>query len=120
MTMSAAFTAGPLATAASAQTVEQVARATNDVWLVICACLVMFMQAGFALVEAGFTRAKNAANIVMKNLIDFSLGGLVYWAFGFALAYGGSSVGGWFAWGEVFFFGDHEPEDFEATKPQGS
>jgi Amt family ammonium transporter len=52
------------------------------------------------------TRAKNAANIIMKNLMDFSVGGLVYWAFGFALAYGGSSVGGWFAWGEVFFFDD--------------
>ena len=74
---------------AGAQSVEQVATATNEIWLVLCACLVMFMQAGFALLEAGFTRAKNAANIIMKNLMDFSVGGLVYWAVGFALAYGG-------------------------------
>ncbi len=94
------------AAAAYAQTVEEVATAANEMWLVIAAALVMFMQAGFALVEAGFTRAKNAANIIMKNLIDFSAGGLMYWAIGFALAYGGTSVGGWFAWGEVFFFDD--------------
>ena len=49
--------------------------------------------------EAGFTRAKNAGNIVMKNLMDFSVGGITYWAFGFALAYGGSSLGGFVAWG---------------------
>ena len=100
------LTVGPLAGVAGAQSVEQIAIATNEIWVVLCACLVMFMQAGFALVEAGFTRAKNAANIIMKNLMDFSVGGLMYWAFGFALAYGGSSVGGWFAWGEVFFFDD--------------
>jgi Amt family ammonium transporter len=66
----------------------------------------MFMQAGFALVEAGFTRAKNAGNIIMKNVMDFSLGSLTYWAFGFALAYGGSSIGGFFAYGDLFFFDD--------------
>lgn len=67
----------------------------------------MFMQAGFALVEAGFTRAKNAGNIIMKNFMDFSVGSITYWAFGFALAYGGSSLGGFLAWGDVFFFNDN-------------
>jgi ammonia channel protein AmtB len=63
----------------------------------------MFMQAGFTLVEAGFTRAKNAGNIIMKNFMDFAVGGLVYWAFGFALAYGGTSLGGFLATGNWFF-----------------
>ncbi|HEX9856618.1 MAG TPA: ammonium transporter [Acidimicrobiia bacterium] len=102
----AVMTAGPLAGTASAQTIEEVATAANEMWLVLAAALVMFMQAGFALVEAGFTRAKNAGNIIMKNLMDFAVGGIVYWAIGFALAYGGTSVGGWFAYGEVFFFDD--------------
>jgi len=85
---------------------EQVSAAVDEVWLVVAAVLVMFMQAGFALVEAGFTRAKNAGNIIMKNMMDFSVGGLTYWAFGFALAYGGSSLGGFLAYGDVFFFDD--------------
>ena len=80
--------------------------AVNEMWLVVAAVLVMFMQAGFALVEAGFTSAKNAGNIIMKNFMDFSVGGLTYWAFGFALAYGGSTLGGFVAYGDVFFFSD--------------
>ncbi len=99
---------GPLATGATAQeiSVAEVASAIDSVWLVVAAILVMFMQAGFALVEAGFTRAKNAGNIIMKNVMDFSVGSITYWAFGFALAYGGSSLGGFFAYGDVFFFDD--------------
>lgn len=94
---------GPLAGAASAQTVEEVATAANEMWLVLAAALVMFMQAGFALVEAGFTRAKNAGNIIMKNVMDFGIGGMMYWAVGFGLAYGGTSVGGFLATGDFFF-----------------
>jgi Amt family ammonium transporter len=101
-----ALVVGPLAGVASAQTVEEVATAANEIWLVVAAVLVMFMQAGFALVEAGFTRAKNAGNIIMKNLMDFSVGGIMYWAIGFALAYGGTSAGGFLAYGEVWFFND--------------
>ena len=96
------FVLGPVG-AASAQTIEEVATAANEMWLVLAAALVMLMQAGFALVEAGFTRAKNAGNIMMKNVMDFGMGGLMYWAVGFGLAYGGSSVGGWFAYGDFFF-----------------
>ena len=62
---------GPLAGGAYAQTAEEVGVAVNEVWIVLAAVLVMFMQAGFALVEAGFTRAKNAGNIIMKNFMDF-------------------------------------------------
>lgn len=107
--MATAFVAGPLAGAASAQeaTLTDVVSSVNAVWLVIAGVLVMFMQAGFALVEAGFTRAKNAGNIIMKNVMDFSVGGIVYWAFGFALAYGGSTFGGFVAYGDVFFFDDN-------------
>jgi Amt family ammonium transporter len=82
---------------------EAVGIAVNEVWIVLAAFLVVFMQAGFALVEAGFTRAKNAGNIITKNVMDFSVGSIVYWAFGFSLAYGGSSLGGFVAYGNFFF-----------------
>ncbi len=104
--ITAALTVGPLAGVASAQTVEEVATAANEMWLVLAAALVMFMQPGFAMVEAGFTRAKNAGNIIMKNLMDFAVGGIVYWAIGFGLAYGGSTLGGFLAYGDGFFFDD--------------
>ena len=96
---------GPMAGMALAQDVEVsvVADSLNEVWLVVAAVLVMFMQPGFALVESGFTRAKNAGNIVMKNFMDFSVGALVYWAFGFGLAYGGTSVGSFVSTGNWFF-----------------
>ena len=106
--MAATLVVGPLATGALAQgaTVGEIAATIDGVWLFFAAVLVVFMQAGFAMVEAGFTRAKNAGNIIMKNVMDFSVGSIVYWAFGFALAYGGSSVGGFVAYGDVFFFND--------------
>ena len=72
----------------------------DNLWILIAAVLVIFMQAGFALVEAGLTRAKSVANIMMKNLMDLSLGVLVFGAVGFAIAYGGTNalIGteGWF------------------------
>ncbi len=67
--------------------------AINTVWTLIAAFLVFFMQAGFAMVEAGFTRAKNAANIMMKNLMDFSVGSLAFWAVGFGLMFGADKFG---------------------------
>lgn len=63
------------------------------VWTLVAAALVFFMQAGFAMVEAGFTRAKNAINIMMKNLMDFSMGTMAFWALGFGLMFGTSSSG---------------------------
>lgn len=63
------------------------------VWTLVAAALVFFMQAGFAMVEAGFTRAKNAVNIMMKNLMDFSMGSIIYWAVGFGLMFGVSKTG---------------------------
>ena len=58
------------------------------VWTLVAACLVFFMQAGFAMVETGFTRAKNAVNILMKNLMDFSIGSVAFWLVGFGLMFG--------------------------------
>jgi ammonium transporter, Amt family len=59
----------------------------NIIWLCLCAFLVFFMQAGFALVESGLTRAKNSVNIMMKNLLDFCFGSLLFWAVGYAIMY---------------------------------
>lgn len=65
--------------------------AINTLWVLVGAALVFFMQAGFAMVETGFTRAKNAGNIIMKNLIDFCIGTPVFWLVGFGLMFGGTS-----------------------------
>ena len=77
-------------------------------WTLVAAALVFFMQAGFAMVEAGFTRAKNAINIMMKNLMDFSCGTLAYWAIGFGLMFGVSKTG-WFGT-SGFFLSDFSPD----------
>lgn len=58
-------------------------------WTLVGAFLVYFMQAGFALCEAGLTRAKNTGNILMKNLMDFCIGTPVFWIFGFGIMFGG-------------------------------
>lgn len=77
----------------TAKTLELYAKAFDMIWLILTAALVMFMQAGFAMVEAGLTRAKNAGNILMKNLLDFSVGVVAYWAVGWAIMYGADSLG---------------------------
>jgi Amt family ammonium transporter len=65
----------------------------NIIWTLLAAFLVFFMQAGFAMVEAGFTRAKNSVNIIMKNLLDFSAGTLAFWIIGFGLMFGMNQTG---------------------------
>lgn len=67
---------------------EELANGLNTVWMLLAAMLVFFMQPGFALVEAGFTRVKNTANILMKNFVDFMFGSLLYWFIGFGLMFG--------------------------------
>src|SRR3954464_13055534 len=62
--------------------------AANTLWVVVAAVLVMFMQAGFAFLEAGLTRMKNAAHIAAKNVLIFGICSLVYWAVGFGIAFG--------------------------------
>ena len=63
------------------------------VWFLIGAALVFWMQAGFAMVEAGFTRAKNSGNILMKNLMDFCIGTIVFILIGFGLLLGEDMMG---------------------------
>jgi Amt family ammonium transporter len=65
--------------------------ALDTVWVMVTAFLVMWMQAGFALVETGLTRAKNAVNICMKNLLDFCFGSLTFWIMGFSIMFGGAN-----------------------------
>jgi ammonium transporter, Amt family len=83
-------------------TVGGIAYSIDTIWVLLAAVLVFFMQAGFALVEAGFTRAKNTVNILMKNLIDFASGSLIFWAIGFGLMFG-SDIGGFVGELNLFF-----------------
>lgn len=71
-------------------------------WVLICGILVFFMQAGFTLVEAGFTRSKNTGNIIMKNLMDFCIGSVAFWAIGYSLMYG-ESISGFIGTPSLFF-----------------
>ena len=83
----------------------------NTAWVLIAAALVFFMQAGFAILESGLTRAKNAGNIIMKNLMDFCIGTPIYWFVGFGIMFGtGSLVGGI----DLFTRGD-----YSAVTPDG-
>ncbi len=79
-----------------------------SIWFLVGTALVFFMQCGFTMVEAGFTRAKNAGNIIMKNFMDFCLGAVAFLAIGFSLLCG-DSVFGLFGWGANPLF------DFNAT-----
>lgn len=79
---------------------EELSMSINTIWVLIAAALVFFMQAGFALVEAGFTRAKNGANILMKNFMDFTMGTIAFWLVGFGIMFG--SGNGFF--GQIDFF----------------
>src|SRR5210317_2533336 len=67
----------------------------NNLWLLVATILVIFMNAGFAMVEAGMCRQKNAVNILAKNLFVFALAVTAYWFIGYSLMYGGSVVDGW-------------------------
>lgn len=85
------------AEAAPAEAVTMLPQGTADIiWLVLAGLLVFLMQAGFAMVETGLTRAKNACNIMMKNIMDCCMGGLAYWAVGYAFMYGNSN--GFIGW----------------------
>lgn len=98
----------PSAEAKKPITADEVQTNLNFVWTLIAAFLVFIMQAGFALVEIGFTRAKNACNILMKNMMDFSVGAIAYWAVGFGLMFGVSN--GFFGTTHFFFTGSSEAD----------
>ncbi|MFR9602860.1 MAG: ammonium transporter [Rikenellaceae bacterium] len=73
--------------------IGELAKALDTVWILLAAMLVFIMQAGFAMVESGFARSKNTANILMKNLLDFSVGSILFWAVGFGIMYGSGLFG---------------------------
>lgn len=74
-------------------TVEALELSINLVWVMLGAILVFFMHAGFAMVESGFTRSKNAVNILMKNILTISIGGIVYYLIGYAIMFGDTAGG---------------------------
>src|SRR3990170_1576849 len=89
--------------------------AVNFAWTLIAAFLVFFMQAGFALLEAGSVRARSVSNVLTKNVVDFLMCGMAFWAFGFAIMFGGSAFtsgledgndifgsSGWFLAGDAY------------------
>jgi len=67
---------------------EALSISINNIWVLVATFLVMFMQPGFAIVEAGFVRTKNTANILTKNLMDFSIGSLLFWVIGYTIMWG--------------------------------
>src|SRR3954465_4394933 len=81
-----------VASAADGPTLSDTTSAVNTTWGIVAGVLVMFMQAGFAFLEIGFSRMKNAGAGVAKILINFSISSLAYWAVGFALAFGGAGT----------------------------
>ncbi len=91
---------------AAKQAANAVQTNLDYVWTLVAACLVFFMQAGFALVESGMTRAKNSINILMKNLMDFSMGTIGFWAIGFGLMFG---VSNGITGSSGFFLSDYTP-----------
>jgi ammonium transporter, Amt family len=109
MTASVAMAADPEPTAiTNKEAIDLVQTHANYLWTLVAAALVFFMQAGFAMVEAGFTRAKNSINIMMKNLMDFSIGSIAFWAIGFGIMFGATSSG-WFGT-TGFFLSDFTPD----------
>ncbi len=81
--------------------IMEVAASLDTVWLLLASMLVFVMQLGFAMVESGFARSKNTTNILMKNLLDFSVGSLLFWAVGFGIMFGAGNA----IFGEIDLFG---------------
>lgn len=98
----AAPDAAAAAVAPPADSLEAVRADADILWTCVAAFLVFFMQAGFMLVEAGFTRAKNACNIIMKNLMDFGIGTIAFYFIGFGLMFG-ATKGGWIGMDHFMF-----------------
>ena len=90
---------------------EELAISLDTVWMLLAAMLVFFMQPGFALCEAGFTRSKNTANILMKNFVDFMFGSLLFWFVGFGFMFGSDGAGfiGAPNWGSLSFYKSELP-----------
>lgn len=106
-----ALALGPsLAFADTASTTPDFALSINSVWLMAASALVFLMQAGFALVESGMARSKNAVNVIMKNYMDCCVGGIIFWVFGFGLMFG-ANPSGWIGT-DLFMLSDGKPWDY--------
>ncbi|MYB41466.1 MAG: ammonium transporter [Chloroflexi bacterium] len=91
--------------------IDDLTSAIDIAWLLIAGILVLFMQAGFGLVESGFIRSKNVTNILMKNALDLSFGAIAYWAVGWGLAYGTTEfIDIKFFGGGSFFYGGEDAD----------
>ena len=92
-------------------TIEDLGISLDTVWMLLAAMLVFFMQPGFALCEAGFTRSKNTANILFKNFVDFMIGSLLFWfvGFGFMFGSGGEGFVGMPNFGDLSFYESRLP-----------
>lgn len=90
---------------------EELSLSLDTVWMLLAAMLVFFMQPGFALCEAGFTRSKNTANILFKNFVDFMLGSLLFWFLGFGFMFGSNGEGfiGMPNFGDLSFYSSDLP-----------
>lgn len=107
----------PTAAAAAATAAAEAGAGADLVFVLVAGVLVFFMQSGFSLLEAGTVRFKNYQNVLLKNCMDACIGGLVWWAFGFAFAYGGTSDPDWngFIGTSNFFavgFDDTKPDSY--------
>ena len=94
---------------------NEIGLSLDTVWMLLAAMLVFWMQPGFALCEAGFTRSKNTANILMKNFVDFMFGSLLFFFLGFGFMFGSEGAGfiGMPNWGDLSFYkGDLPVEGF--------
>ena len=98
-----------ITSSSAASSLAQLQGLVNAGWLLVAAILVIFMNAGFAMLETGLCRQKNAVNILSKNLIVFSITTLIYWALGFGLMFGsGNAIIGW----NGFFLNSHDPATY--------
>lgn len=88
---------------------EELIVGLDTIWVLLGAALVFFMQPGFAMVETGFTRAKNAGNIIMKNVMDFAIGSVIFWLLGFGLMFG-SDIAGLIGTPDFLIRGDYGAE----------
>ena len=104
---------------------NEIGLSLDTVWMLLAAMLVFWMQPGFALCEAGFTRSKNTANILMKNFVDFMFGSLLFFFLGFGFMFGSDGAGfiGAPNWGDLSFYKGDLPVEgfliFETVLPRG-
>lgn len=90
---------------------EELQNHLNMLWILMAAAMVLFMQAGFTAIESGKTRAKNTINVALKNIMDFIISIIAFWALGFGLMFGASAAG-WFGNTQFFLLGELTPSDY--------